>query len=726
MLWSAGADFSWCSVSPWTSGAGGLAPGGSTPGTISVPSPSAMGAPQTYTCTITFIGSNVTGGGAATGSPQKIVVTYIVSPLGSYTLTVTKAGAGSGTVTSSPAGINCGATCSANYTTGTSVTLTATPSAGSTFAGWSGGGCSAGTGTCTVIINANTAVTATFNISLPGSFTLNSLGTGSPPSATSCSGTTPQITLTWTSSSGATSYSVYRSVAPAPPTPPAYASNVTSPYTDTSVTSGTTYNYFIRAFNTGGSTDSNTESFTAVWCLGDITVNATYNSSTWTGSVNYRLLGPGPTVNGNSVASTHTDLLLGAWTLDYQSGGPAGATLQSIAPVPTQTLPSNQVGGKPLRIFTLNFTSTPDFSLTASPGSRTIYQGQNTTYTVSASCLNGFTGPVTNLQLTNLHPGATSSYGPTSISCGGSSTLTITTTGSTQTGTRTLTISGDGAGVGTRTTTASLTVNSLNPPTSQPTSNATCQQITVNWNDNSNNEDGFHIWRNTSGGSNLATYTQIATRPANSTSHTDTPPTPNQTYYYIVTAYVGSVESTVDASFPVGPVNNNPCAANLAGSQKIIYRVNGDPYTGQTINNGDTISFRVIIDNSAGTVPAYDVYIVDTLTDNLQYVAGSATISGTSLNGENISGQTITWPQRPPNSNNLGDKAADSNNWVLTFDATVNSPSLQPIDFFQNSATIYYATTNGGQQNSTLTVKSPLAPIKLGQTKVPTIKEVAP
>ena len=41
------------------------------------------------------------------------------------------------------------------------MTLTATPASGSTFAGWSGGGCS-GTGTCTVAMSADQNVTATF------------------------------------------------------------------------------------------------------------------------------------------------------------------------------------------------------------------------------------------------------------------------------------------------------------------------------------------------------------------------------------------------------------------------------------------------------------------------------------------------------------------------------------------------------------------------------------
>jgi len=82
-------------------------------------------------------------------------------PPPSYTLTVSKSGSGSGTVTGP--GINCGTDCSESYTAGTNVTLTATPASGSYFAGWSGD-CS-GTGSCTLTMNSNKSVTATFNIS---------------------------------------------------------------------------------------------------------------------------------------------------------------------------------------------------------------------------------------------------------------------------------------------------------------------------------------------------------------------------------------------------------------------------------------------------------------------------------------------------------------------------------------------------------------------------------
>jgi hypothetical protein len=60
-------------------------------------------------------------------------------------------------------GISCPSTCSHAYTAASRITLTATPSPGSFFAGWSGGGCS-GTGACQVTLTRDTAVTATFNL----------------------------------------------------------------------------------------------------------------------------------------------------------------------------------------------------------------------------------------------------------------------------------------------------------------------------------------------------------------------------------------------------------------------------------------------------------------------------------------------------------------------------------------------------------------------------------
>ena len=116
-------------------------------------------------------GSAFTGwsGGGCSGTGTCVVsVTAATTVTATFaqtaTLTASTAGPGTGGVTSSPPGIACGAAgldCTQAYVVGTSVTLTATPTAGSALSGWSGGGCT-GTGTCVVTMNAATTVTATF------------------------------------------------------------------------------------------------------------------------------------------------------------------------------------------------------------------------------------------------------------------------------------------------------------------------------------------------------------------------------------------------------------------------------------------------------------------------------------------------------------------------------------------------------------------------------------
>jgi len=76
-----------------------------------------------------------------------------------HTLTVTVVG--NGNVSSDLAGINCPGDCSGLYDSSTSIVLTATANAGSEFSGWSGGNCS-GTGNCTITMDEDKTVTATF------------------------------------------------------------------------------------------------------------------------------------------------------------------------------------------------------------------------------------------------------------------------------------------------------------------------------------------------------------------------------------------------------------------------------------------------------------------------------------------------------------------------------------------------------------------------------------
>ncbi|RKZ71875.1 MAG: hypothetical protein DRR19_32315, partial [Candidatus Parabeggiatoa sp. nov. 1] len=101
-------------------------------------------------------GNTVTGSiTLAAFSSQILIFTGNTLP-SQVTLTINKTGTGN--VSSQPAGIDCGADCDQSYTSGTAIALTATPSAGSTFAGFSGTNCS---GSFTITADMN--CTATFD-----------------------------------------------------------------------------------------------------------------------------------------------------------------------------------------------------------------------------------------------------------------------------------------------------------------------------------------------------------------------------------------------------------------------------------------------------------------------------------------------------------------------------------------------------------------------------------
>jgi uncharacterized repeat protein (TIGR02543 family) len=137
---------------------------------------STCSASYNYNTAVTLTAAAATGstfagwsGGVCSGSLNTCVVTTDAAKsvtatftLNSYALMISMDGNGSGAVTSLPAGIDCGSTCSASFNYNSSVTLTATSATGSTFAGWSGGGCSGSLSTCVVTMDAGKSVTATF------------------------------------------------------------------------------------------------------------------------------------------------------------------------------------------------------------------------------------------------------------------------------------------------------------------------------------------------------------------------------------------------------------------------------------------------------------------------------------------------------------------------------------------------------------------------------------
>jgi hypothetical protein len=89
----------------------------------------------------------LTGGGAGTATCNQAVLTVDI--------------VGSGTVVDSTGVISCPTTCSAVYTLGSQIGLTATPGAGGAFSSWTN--CAPAGNTCTVLLDKNINVTATFS-----------------------------------------------------------------------------------------------------------------------------------------------------------------------------------------------------------------------------------------------------------------------------------------------------------------------------------------------------------------------------------------------------------------------------------------------------------------------------------------------------------------------------------------------------------------------------------
>ena len=131
--------------------------------------------------------------GACSGSvnPCSVTMDAAKSVTANFTipqLTVAKSGSGSGTVTSTPGGIDCGVSCSGFFGANTVVTLTATPSAMSSFSGWSGA-CSGSSSFCNVTMNASKSVTANFTLQLMLTVAISGTGTGtvtSSPAGINC------------------------------------------------------------------------------------------------------------------------------------------------------------------------------------------------------------------------------------------------------------------------------------------------------------------------------------------------------------------------------------------------------------------------------------------------------------------------------------------------------------------------------------------------------------
>jgi hypothetical protein len=158
-------------------------------------------------------------------------------------------------------------------------------------------------------------------------------------------------------------------------------------------------------------------------------------------------------VNGftGTVAFSVTGLPSGATAVfNPASVTTSGSTTMSVSttaatPRGTYTLIIRGASGPRVRTINATLIVNGDFSISASPASRTITVGGVATYTVTITAFNGFTGTV-NLTVSGAPSAATKTFNPTSVVNAGTSVLTVDTATTVTTGTRTMTIKGTGGG----------------------------------------------------------------------------------------------------------------------------------------------------------------------------------------------------------------------------------------------------------------------------------------
>jgi hypothetical protein len=145
----------------------------------------------------------------------------------------------------------------------------------------------------------------------------------------------------------------------------------------------------------------------------------------------------------------------------------SGATILNVttaAETPTGSFPltitASDNSGSPTQstIVTLNINAPPvvDFSISASPASRTIKRGRSSTYAVTVTPSGGFNETVA-FSVAGCPANTSCTFSPGSVNGGGSSTLTVATTNSSPRGTVTLIVTGTSASK-TRSTSVALKV----------------------------------------------------------------------------------------------------------------------------------------------------------------------------------------------------------------------------------------------------------------------------
>ena len=290
----------------------------------------------------------------------------------------------------------------------------------------------------TVTVNSQNSFSGTVNLS--ASVSPSGPTTSIPPSVSVTSSTPGQATLNVSTTSSTTTG--------------AYTVTVTG--TSGSLTHQTQVNLQVNAAGPTGSFAVSASSGTLT-----VAVNASGTDSIiltpsggFTGSVSLSLSGlprwTSASFSPNPVSITGTGSGSSVLTVTTNKRAQQGSYPLTV------TATSGSLTSQTSLTLVIGSTSSPDFSLSASPSSQTVTQGSGTSYGVTVTPSGGFTGTV-GFSVSGLPSGAGASFSPISVSGSGSTTMSVTTASNTPTGTYSLTITGTSGSL-THTTGVTLVV----------------------------------------------------------------------------------------------------------------------------------------------------------------------------------------------------------------------------------------------------------------------------
>jgi len=300
-----------------------------------------------------------------------------------------------------------------------------------------------------------------------------------------------------------------------------------------------------------------------------------------------------------------------------------------------------------------NAPATPDFSVTATPSSQTVAQGNSTSYTVNVTPSGGFTGNVS-FSVAGLPSGATSGFTPSSVSGSGSSTLTVNASTSTPAGTYPLTITTTSGSL-THTAQVNLTVAATDfsvtaTPSSQNVAPGKSTSYTVNVTPSGGftGSVSFSVAGLPSGATSGFTPISVSGSGSSTLTVNASSSTPAGTYPLTITATSGSLTHTAQVSLTVADfsISVSPSSQTLTstGNSKATYTVTITalgPFSATTTFSVSGLPARTSASFSPGSLPGKGTSTL-TITAKGKAPTGTYSLTVSATGGGLTHSQTVS------------------------------------------------------------------------------------